>query len=165
MLSGVLDWQFCAADCTWRSAGQRLRQGRWLRTRQRSQDLLGYLLPYTVPALICLPLTLYVSHFLLVPPSAGRWRCVSPMPPAAAYFPPRCCYVIVVVFNAGHKRRAAKIIRDYCPQAVVSDRLPRRPQRCTDQPADRPPTGRQSSLAVSRCSPGCLRLDHPSVCW
>ena len=49
---------------------KRLSQRRLLLNRERSQDLLGYVLPYTLPALICLPLTLYVSHFL--PVSVGR---------------------------------------------------------------------------------------------
>ena len=54
---------------------RRCAQSRWLRNRERAQGLLGYVLPYSLPAFISLPVTLYCSHFLQ--PSAGRALALS----------------------------------------------------------------------------------------
>lgn len=96
---------------------RRLRERRWLRTRQRSQDLLGYVLPYTVPALISLPLTLYVSHFLQASVGRALALCLA-YATSSGIFSTSMLLCVVVMFNVGHKRTAARIIREYCPRPL-----------------------------------------------
>ncbi|UQS14054.1 mechanosensitive ion channel family protein [Pseudomonas sp. HS6] len=117
MLSGVWLGTFAVLTVLGSVLAKRMREGRWLRTRQRSQDLLGYLLPYTLPALICLPLTLYVSHFL--PASVGRALALCfAYATSSGIFSTSMLLCVVVMFNTGHKRRAVQIIRDYCPKPL-----------------------------------------------
>lgn len=96
---------------------KRLCQNRLLLTRERGQALLGYVLPYTVPALISLPLTLYVSHFLQV--SAGRALALCfAYATSSGIFAASLLLSLVVLFNAGHKRRAVQIIRQHSPRPL-----------------------------------------------
>jgi hypothetical protein len=95
---------------------KRLSQGRGC-ARQRSQDLLGYLLPYTLPALICLPLTLYVSHFLQASVGRALALCLA-YATSSGIFSTSMLLCVVVMFNVGHKRPAVRIIRDYCPKPL-----------------------------------------------
>ena len=96
---------------------KRLCQNRLLLTRERGQALLGYVLPYTIPALISLPLTLYVSHFLKV--SAGRALALCfAYATSSGIFAASLLLSLVVLFNAGHKRRAVQIIRHYSPRPL-----------------------------------------------
>ncbi|MGF6517248.1 small-conductance mechanosensitive channel [Pseudomonas sp. BT76 TE3572] len=96
---------------------KRLCQNRLLLTRERGQALLGYVLPYTIPALISLPLTLYVSHFLQV--SAGRALALCfAYATSSGIFAASLLLSLVVVFNAGHKRRAVQIIRQCSPRPL-----------------------------------------------
>ena len=75
------------------------------------------MLPYTVPALISLPLTLYVSHFLQV--SAGRALALCfAYATSSGIFAASLLLSLVVLFNAGHKRRAVQIIRQYSPRPL-----------------------------------------------
>lgn len=117
MLSGVWLGTFAVLTVLGSVLGKRLREGRWLRTRQRSQDLLGYLLPYTLPALICLPLTLYVSHFLSASVGRALALCFA-YATSSGIFSTSMLLCVVVMFNVGHKRRAVQIIRDYCPKPL-----------------------------------------------
>ncbi|WP_065259532.1 mechanosensitive ion channel family protein [Pseudomonas bananamidigenes] len=117
MLSGVWLGTFAVLTVLGSVLARRMREGRWLRTRQRSQDLIGYWLPYTLPALICLPLTLYVSHFL--PASVGRALALCfAYATSSGIFSTSMLLCVVVMFNIGHKRRAVQIIRDYCPKPL-----------------------------------------------
>ena len=76
LLSGVWVGAFAVLTILGRLVVQRSSRRPFLARRQRLQGLLGYVVPYTIPALICLPLTLYVSHFL--PTSVGR--ALAPIP-------------------------------------------------------------------------------------
>jgi len=117
MLSGVWLGTFALLTVLGGLAAGRLIQGRWLRTRQRSQDLLGYLMPYALPALASLPLTLYVSHFLEA--SAGRALALCfAYATSSGIFSTSMLLCVIVMFNTGHKRPAVKIIRDYCPKPL-----------------------------------------------
>ncbi|MGH8361143.1 MAG: mechanosensitive ion channel protein, partial [Pseudomonas sp.] len=58
LLSGVWIGAFAALTLLGRFIVKRLSLQRHIAPRQRLQALLGYLIPYAIPALICLPLTL-----------------------------------------------------------------------------------------------------------
>ncbi|WP_409316320.1 mechanosensitive ion channel domain-containing protein [Pseudomonas sp. KCJK9016] len=117
MLSGVWLGTFAVLTVLGSVLARRMREGRWLRTRQRSQDLIGYWLPYTLPALICLPLTLYVSHFLSASVGRALALCFA-YATSSGIFSTSMLLCVVVMFNIGHKRRAVQIIRDYCPKPL-----------------------------------------------
>ncbi|MHC8317542.1 mechanosensitive ion channel family protein [Pseudomonas sp. LB3P31] len=117
LLSGVWLGAFALLTVLGGLLARRLNQGRWLSTRQRSQDLLTYVLPYTLPALICLPLTLSVSHFL--PSSVGRALALCfAYATSSGIFSTSMLLCVIVMFNTGHKRPAVQIIRDYCPKPL-----------------------------------------------
>ncbi len=83
----------------------------------RIQGVLDYVLPFTVPALICLPLTLYVSHF--IPTSVGRALalCLA-YSTSSGIFSTSVLMSLVMLFNSGHKRPAVRIIREYAPHPL-----------------------------------------------
>ncbi|PZW93812.1 small-conductance mechanosensitive channel [Pseudomonas sp. 478] len=117
LLSGVWIGVFALLWLLGGLLAKRLCQNRLLLTRERGQALLGYVLPYTVPALISLPLTLYVSHFLQV--SAGRALALCfAYATSSGIFAASLLLSLVVLFNAGHKRRAVQIIRQYSPRPL-----------------------------------------------
>jgi small-conductance mechanosensitive channel len=117
LLSGVWLGVFALLTVLGGLLARRLSQGRWLRQRHRGQDLLGYVLPYTLPAVICLPLTLYVSHFL--PASVGRALALCfAYATSSGIFSTSMFLCVVVLFKTGHKRPAVQIIRDYCPRPL-----------------------------------------------
>ena len=117
LLSGVWLGVFALLTVLGALLDKRLSAGRFFRKRQRSQDLLGYVLPFTIPALICLPLTLYVSHFL--PNSVGRALALCfAYATSSGIFSTSMFLCVIVMFNTGHKRRAVQIIRDYCPKPL-----------------------------------------------
>ncbi|MDR9752918.1 mechanosensitive ion channel [Pseudomonas sp. SZMC_28357] len=117
LLSGVWLGTFALLTVLGGLLDKRLSQGRFFRTRQRSQDLLGYLLPYTVPALICLPLTLYVSHFLQASVGRALALCFA-YATSSGIVSTTFLLCVIVMFNTGHKRSAVQIIRDYCPKPL-----------------------------------------------
>lgn len=94
-----------------------LSRQRWLNARPRAQGLLEYLLPYTVPALICLPLTLYVSHSLQASVGRALALCLA-YATSSGIVSTSVLLCLIVMFNLGHKRRAVQIIRDYCPKPL-----------------------------------------------
>jgi small-conductance mechanosensitive channel len=117
LLSGVWIGVFALLWLLGGLLAKRLCQNRLLLTRERGQALLGYVLPYTVPALISLPLTLYVSHFLQV--SAGRALALCfAYATSSGIFAASLLLSLVVLFNAGHKRLAVQIIRQYSPRPL-----------------------------------------------
>jgi hypothetical protein len=95
----------------------RLARHRFLARRTRVLGVLGYVLPYTVPALICLPLTLYVSHFM--PTSVGRALalCLA-YSTSSGIFSTSVLLSLIMLFNWDHKRRAVGIIRHYAPHPL-----------------------------------------------
>ncbi|MGY2220287.1 mechanosensitive ion channel family protein [Pseudomonas sp. SDO558_S425] len=117
LLSGVWIGAFAALTLLGRFIVKRLSLQRHIAPRQRLQALLGYLIPYTIPALICLPMTLYVSHFL--PTSVGRALALCfAYATSSGIFSTSILLCVIVMFNVGHKRPAVKIIRDYCPKPL-----------------------------------------------
>ncbi|MGC6372981.1 mechanosensitive ion channel family protein [Pseudomonas sp. K2I15] len=117
LLSGVWIGAFAVLTLLGRFIVKRLSRQRHIAPRQRLQALLGYLIPYTAPALICLPLTLYVSHFL--PTSVGRALALCfAYATSSGIFSTSILLCVIVMFNVGHKRPAVQIIRDYCPKPL-----------------------------------------------
>ncbi len=117
MLSGVWIGAFIVLTLAAGLFAKRLNRHRLLVTRQRSQSLLGYLLPYTLPALICLPLTLYASHFLQASVGRALALCFA-YATSSGIVSTSVLLCLVVMFNVGHKRPAVQIIRRHCPQPL-----------------------------------------------
>ncbi|MGY2261651.1 mechanosensitive ion channel family protein [Pseudomonas sp. SDO55104_S430] len=100
-----------------KSLTERLCRHRLLLSRERGQALLGYVLPYSIPAVISLPLTIYASHWL--PISAGRALALCfAYATSSGVFAASLVMSLVVLFNAGHKRRAVQIIRQHSPRPL-----------------------------------------------
>ncbi|HWT68556.1 MAG TPA: mechanosensitive ion channel family protein [Pseudomonas sp.] len=100
-----------------KSLTERLCRHRLLLSRERGQALLGYVLPYSIPAVVSLPLTLYASHWL--PISAGRALALCfAYATSSGVFAASLVMSLVVLFNAGHKRRAVRIIRHDSPRPL-----------------------------------------------
>ena len=95
----------------------RASRRRLLIKRERVKGVLGYVLPFTIPALICLPLTLYVSHFMS--PSIGRALalCLA-YSTSSGIFSTSILMSVIVLFNSGHKRPAVRVIRGYAPHPL-----------------------------------------------
>ncbi|WP_421548940.1 mechanosensitive ion channel family protein [Pseudomonas sp. QD4] len=117
MLSGVWIGAFIVLTLAAGLFAKRLNRHRLLVTRQRSQSLLGYLLPYTLPALICLPLTLYASHFLQASVGRALALCFA-YATSSGIVSTSVLLCLVVMFNVGHKRPAVQIIRRHCPRPL-----------------------------------------------
>ncbi|VVM81733.1 hypothetical protein PS623_02296 [Pseudomonas fluorescens] len=101
--------------------------GRWLaarcartallQRRKRLRGLLRYLLPYTLPALASLPLTLYASRFL--DPSIARALGLSlAYATSSGLFSTSIILCLITLFDAGHKRPAVAVIRQMAPRAL-----------------------------------------------
>lgn len=110
---------FAALSTAGRFAARRINRHRWLQPRERSQSVLGYLLPYLLPALAALPLTLYIGHFL--PASAGRALalCLT-YASSSGIFSSAALLCLTVLFNFGHKRQAVRIICADSPRQLFA---------------------------------------------
>lgn len=95
----------------------RLNQRPFFMVRERSQALLGYVLPYTLPALISLPLTLYVSHFLQGSVGRALALCLA-YSTSSGIVSTSVLLCVIVMFNSGHKRAAVRMIRRYSPKPL-----------------------------------------------
>lgn len=89
----------------------------WLREHKRVSGLLGYLLPYTLPALASLPVTLYVSRFL--DPSVARALGLSlAYATSSGLFSTSIILCLITLFDAGHKRPAVAVIKRLAPRPL-----------------------------------------------
>jgi small conductance mechanosensitive channel len=95
----------------------RLSRHRLLTTRERVRNVLSYVLPFTIPAVICLPLTLYVSHFMQLSIGRALALCLA-YSTSSGIFSTSVLMSVVVLFNSGHKRPAVRIIREYAPHPL-----------------------------------------------
>ncbi|MBK5000749.1 mechanosensitive ion channel [Pseudomonas sp. S31] len=123
-----LTGDFLLLSVTWvASFGLLTVLGRWLARRvgqaaaigqrPRLRALLGYLLPYTVPALASLPVTLYVSRFL--DPSIARALGLSlAYATSSGLFSTSIILCLITVFDYAHKRRAVAAIRRLAPRLL-----------------------------------------------
>ena len=115
----TLAWAGCFAVLTLlgRWASHRAGQSQWLRARPRMRGLLGYLLPYTLPALASLPMTMYVSRFM--DPSVARALGMSlAYATSSGLFSTSIILCLITLFDAGHKRAAVAVIRRMAPRPL-----------------------------------------------
>ncbi|MGY2401303.1 mechanosensitive ion channel family protein [Pseudomonas sp. SDO5271_S396] len=117
LLSGVWIGAFGVLTLFARFIVQRLSRRAFVGQRERLQAVLGYVVPYTIPALICLPLTLYVSHFLQTSVGRALALCFA-YATSSGIFSTSMLLCVIVMFNVGHKRPAVQIIRGYCPKPL-----------------------------------------------
>jgi moderate conductance mechanosensitive channel len=114
MLTAVWVFTFAALWVLGRFIALRAKRHRFLAPRYRLKALLDYLLPFTFPAVASLPLTLYVSHFM--PVSVGRALALCfAYATSSGIVSTSVLLCVIVMFNAGHKRVAVHIIRQYSP--------------------------------------------------
>ena len=100
-----------------RLATRYFQRTRLLRERPRPQKLLGYLLPYTLPAMISLPVTLFISRQL--DPSVGRALGMSlAYATSSGIFSTSIILCLITLFDVGHKRAAVRIIRQAAPRPL-----------------------------------------------
>ncbi|WP_213880249.1 mechanosensitive ion channel domain-containing protein [Pseudomonas sp. dw_358] len=93
---------------------QRLLGRRLVRERPRVAGVLGYLLPYTSPALLCLPILLTISqHFA---PSVARALALCfAYATGSGIFSTSLILCFVTLFNTGHRHLAVNILRRKTP--------------------------------------------------
>ena len=96
---------------------RRLARGQLLSRRKRVRSVVGLLLPYTLPALAALPLTLYASRFL--DPSVARALGLSlSYATSSGLFSTSIILCLITLFDAGHKRAAVAAIRRLAPRPL-----------------------------------------------
>jgi small-conductance mechanosensitive channel len=117
MLSAVWIGAFAILFSLGRFIASRLNRHRVLIERYRVQALLNYLVPYTLPAVISLPLTLYVSHFMSTSVGRALALCFA-YATSSGIVSTSVLLCVIVMFNAGHKRAAVRIIRQYSPRPL-----------------------------------------------
>ncbi len=123
-----MTWDFLMLTATWaavfallgylgRLAARASQGSRLLRNRPRPQKLLGYLLPYTLPAIISLPAALFVARQL--DPSVGRALGMSlAYATSSGIFSTTIILCLITLFDVGHKRTAVRIIREAAPRPL-----------------------------------------------
>lgn len=117
MLSAVWVGSFAVLLIVGRFLAMRANRRRFLRPRYRLRALLDYLLPFTFPAVVSLPLTLYASH--LMPISAGRALALCfAYATSSGIVSTSVLLCLIVMLNAGHKRVAVHIIRQNSPRPL-----------------------------------------------
>jgi small conductance mechanosensitive channel len=95
----------------------RINRRPFMLVRERSQALISYVLPYTLPAIISLPLTLSVSH--LMDTSVGRALALCfAYATSSGIVSTSVLLCVIVMFNYGHKRAAVRMIRRYAPKPL-----------------------------------------------
>ena len=117
MLSAVWIGAFATLLLLGRFISRRLSQHRFLARRYRPQALLHYLLSYTLPAVVSLPLTLYVSHFLQTSVGRALALCFA-YATSSGIVSTSVILCVIVMFNAGPTRVAVRIIRQYSPRPL-----------------------------------------------
>lgn len=100
-----------------RLAFRRLARSPLLSRRKRVRSVVGLLLPYTLPALVALPLTLYASRFL--DPSVARALGLSlSYATSSGLFSTSIILCLITLFDGGHKRAAVAAIRRLAPRPL-----------------------------------------------
>lgn len=117
MLSVVWIGAFAALTTLGSFVAMRLSRRPFFQVRERSQALLGYVLPYTLPALISLPLTLYASHFLTASVGRALALCLA-YSTSSGIVSTSVLLCVIVMFNYGHKRAAVRMIRRFSPKPL-----------------------------------------------
>lgn len=85
--------------------------------RKRLHDVFGYLLRFTVPALVALPVTIAVAHHL--PLSMARALALSlAYATGSGVFSTSVALCVVTLFDVGHKRAAVAVLRRQLPRPL-----------------------------------------------
>ncbi|WP_457361557.1 mechanosensitive ion channel family protein [Pseudomonas sp. TE3610] len=100
-----------------RLIARRAARQRFIHQRPRVQGLLEYLLPYTVPALISLPLTLTISHNLDGSVARALALCLA-YATSSGLVSSSVILCLIVLFDAGHRRTAVRILRRRGPRRL-----------------------------------------------
>ncbi|MDF2641205.1 MAG: mechanosensitive ion channel family protein [Pseudomonas sp.] len=117
ILSVVWMGAFAVLTSLGRFIAVRISRRRFFEGRERSQALLKYVLPFTLPAVVCLPLTLWVSHFM--PTSIGRALALCfAYATSSGIVSTSVLLCVIVMFNSGHKRAAVRMIRRFAPRPL-----------------------------------------------
>lgn len=111
VLSLVWTGAFCVLHLLGRRLAKQLNLTKLLRRYPRFQSIAGYALAFMLPAIMCLPLTLYVSHFMPASVATALGLCLA-YATGSGIFSSSAILCVVSLFDAGHKRRAVKIIRE-----------------------------------------------------
>lgn len=96
---------------------RRLDKRTYVRERTRLGIILRYALSFIVPAVISLPLTIYIG--IAVEPSLARALalCLA-YATSSGIFSTSVALCVVSFFNRGHKRTAVRILRSYLPRPL-----------------------------------------------
>lgn len=108
---------FAALHFLGRLLVSRLGQRAFFQQRPRFHRVLGYLLPYTAPALLALPLTLAVGHNLDNSVARALALCLAYATSSGA-FSTSIILCLITLFDAGHKRPAVRILRLHAPRPL-----------------------------------------------
>ena len=95
----------------------RINRRPFMLIRERSQALIGYVLPYTLPAIISLPVTLSVSHLMDLSVGRALALCFA-YATSSGIVSTSVLLCVIVMFNYGHKRAAVRMIRRYAPKPL-----------------------------------------------
>ena len=96
---------------------KRVSRRHFMLQRPRIQGLLSYLLPFTLPALVSLPLTLTISHSLDTSIARALALCLA-YATSSGLVSSSIILCLIVMFDADHKRTAVRILRQRAPRRL-----------------------------------------------
>ena len=117
LLSAIWAGCFALLMLSGRWLGKRACHGPWLRSRARCASIVGYVLPYLLPALISLPVTLYASQFLQSSVGRALALCLA-YATSSGIFTTALLLCLSALLDQGHKRVAIRLIRAYIPRPL-----------------------------------------------
>ncbi|MBD1589471.1 mechanosensitive ion channel domain-containing protein [Pseudomonas typographi] len=85
--------------------------------RKRLHGVLGYLLRFTVPALVALPATLAVAHHVAPSMAHALALCLA-YATSSGVFSTSVVLCVITLFDAGHKRAAVAVLRRHTPRPL-----------------------------------------------
>ncbi|PVZ19525.1 MULTISPECIES: mechanosensitive ion channel family protein [unclassified Pseudomonas] len=87
------------------------------RHRPRLHEVFGYLLRFTTPALLALPITLSVAQHLALSPARALALSLAYATGSGA-FSTSIVMCVITLFDAGHKRAAVRVLRQHTPRPL-----------------------------------------------
>ncbi|WP_263262538.1 mechanosensitive ion channel family protein [Pseudomonas sp. RIT-PI-S] len=101
---------YSLARLAWSRVGRR----GFLHRRARLREVMGYLLRFTAPALLCFGLTLLVSHHLAPSDARALALCLA-YATSSGIFSTTIILCVITLFNVGYKRAAVRVLRRAAP--------------------------------------------------
>ena len=92
----------------------RLGRRRFFIDRPRVRSLIGYVLPWTLPAVAALPLTLAASHSLEASVARALALCLA-YATSSGLFSTSIIQCVMTLFDSGHKRAAVRVLQRCTP--------------------------------------------------